>query len=390
MNQAREIKYSTQDIHEEDISEVVGVLRSSMLTQGPEVPKFESTFGEVVGSRNCVAVSSATAGLHLLCLALGVGSGDLVWTSSISFVASANCARYCGAELDFVDIDTESGNLSIDCLERKLISAELSGRLPKGLIVVHLSGLSVDMVEINRLAQKYGFFVIEDASHALGGEYGGELIGTCRYSDAVVFSFHPVKIITTGEGGMITTKDDQLVPVLQRLRSHGVTSDVDLFGPAAKEDLWNYQQVSLGYPYRLTDISAALGRSQLRRLSENLKKRESIALHYFSCLDSEKLILPPTRALLDSAWHLFVVRVVADKVSSSRNQLYQKLWERGIKVNLHYSPIYLHPYWASQGFERGYCPNSEVFFETALSLPMHAKLTDCDLRVITEAVNSLV
>jgi UDP-4-amino-4,6-dideoxy-N-acetyl-beta-L-altrosamine transaminase len=368
------IPYGRQSILEADIQAVVGVLRSEYLTQGPTVPAFEDAVAKYCHTQYAVAVNSATSALHIACLALGVGKGDIVWTSPITFVASANCALFCGAVIDFIDIDTNTYNLSVEQLKVKLESAEKKGKLPKVVIAVHLAGQSCDMQVIYELSQKYGFKIIEDASHAIGGRYNGQPIGNCKYSDIVIFSFHPVKIITTGEGGMALTNKEELAECMRLLRSHGITRDEskmnqDTDGP------WYYQQISLGFNYRMTDIQAAIGLSQMNKLDDFVKKRHEIANIYDQKLRFLPLKTPWQNSNSYSAYHLYVVRLEISKINLQHKQVFENLRSLGIGVNLHYIPIYRHPFYSQYGFKSDDFPEAEKYYAEAISLPVYAGLT---------------
>ncbi len=369
------IPYGRQDISAADIQSVVNVLRSDFLTQGPAVPAFEKVVVEYCGAGHAVAVNSATSALHIACLALGVGPGDLVWTSPITFVASANCALYCGAQVDFVDIDPRTYNLSVECLAEKLAQAEKSGCLPKVVIPVHLCGQPCDMSGIHALSQQYGFKIIEDASHAIGGKYKREPIGNCRYSDITVFSFHPVKIITTGEGGMALTNDESLAKRMQRLRSHGITRDAAEM-THVPDGPWYYQQIDLGYNYRMTDIQAALGLSQRQRLDEFVTKRHAISSRYEIMLADLPVITPWQHPDSYSGLHLYVIRLRLGEISKSHREVFEGLRAAGIGVNLHYIPVYLQPYYEALGFQAGHCPQAERYYREAISLPMYPDLNE--------------
>jgi UDP-4-amino-4,6-dideoxy-N-acetyl-beta-L-altrosamine transaminase len=370
------IHYARQDIDQADIDAVIAVLHSDFLTQGPLVPAFERAVENYCGVQHAIAVNSATSALHIACLALGVGQGDIVWTTPITFVASANCALYCGATVDFVDIDPQTYNISILSLAEKLASAEKAGKLPKVLIPVHLCGQPCDMEGIYKLSQQYGFKIIEDASHAIGGKYKNEPIGNGRYSDITVFSFHPVKIITTGEGGMAVTKDATLAKHLRLLRSHGISSaavDGEMRPP---EEIWNYQQIGLGFNYRMTDIQAALGVSQMKRLDVFVSKRHAIALRYDQLLSELPMLTPYQHLEGYSGYHLYVVRLKLAEIKKTQRQVYDALHAAGILVNLHYIPVYRHPYYEKMGFTTGYCPQAEQYFDEAISLPLYPALTE--------------
>ncbi|MBL0537428.1 UDP-4-amino-4,6-dideoxy-N-acetyl-beta-L-altrosamine transaminase [Aeromonas caviae] len=368
------IPYGRQSISQADIDAVVKVLKSDFLTQGPVVPRFEQTVADYCGAKFGVAVNSGTAALHIACLALGVGHGDWVWTSPISFVASANCALYCGAQVDFVDIEPDTGNMCAVELERKLIAAQAEGKLPKVVIPVHFAGLPCDMQDIHRLGQEYGFRIIEDACHALGARYHGEPTGNGRYSDITIFSFHPVKIITTGEGGMAMTNDPQLAKTMRLLRSHGITRNADDFinepdGP------WYYEQQMLGFNYRMTDIQAALGLSQMANLEAWILKRGELARRYFEALAPERLTryFSPERR---SAFHLYVHHVAPEQ----RAQLFSQLRDQGIGANVHYLPIYQQPWY--QRWAPGPLPQAEQFYAGAITLPLFPGLGELEFLMI--------
>ena len=372
------IPYGRQDINQADIDAVVEVLRSDFLTQGPAVPAFEKAVSTYCGAQHAVAVNSATSALHIACLALGVGKGDIVWTTPITFVASANCALYCGATVDFVDMDARTYNLSAERLAEKLALAEKKGILPTVIIPVHLCGQPCDMAAIHALSQQYGFKIIEDASHAIGGRYKGEPIGNCRYSDITVFSFHPVKIITTGEGGMALTNDEQLVKRMRLLRSHGITSTAEDMQPRPPEELWNYQQIALGFNYRMTDIHAALGVSQMQRLDEFITKRHDIAKRYDQMLSGLSVVVPWQHQVSYSSYHLYVIRLKLDEINKTYCEVYEAFHDAGILVNLHYIPVYRQPYYEKMGFRVGYCPEAEQYYSEAISIPMYPGLTEAE------------
>lgn len=379
------IPYGRQEINQADIDAVVEVLRSDFLTQGPAVPAFEKAVASYCGARHAVAVNSATSALHVACLALSVGKGDVVWTTPITFVASANCALYCGATIDFVDIDPRTYNLSMDRLAEKLAQAEKAGNLPKVLIPVHLCGQPCDMAGIHALSQQYGFKIIEDASHAIGGKYRGEFIGNCRYSDITVFSFHPVKIITTAEGGMALTNDAQLAKQMQLLRSHGITRDAaDM--THAPDGSWYYQQIELGYNYRMTDLQAALGLSQMRRLDEFIAKRHAIASRYDQMLSGLPLVTPWQHPDSCSGLHLYVVRLQLGNIHKSHHQVFESLREQGIGVNLHYIPVHTQPYYQRMGFKPSDFPVAMQYYAEVISLPIYPSLTE---EQQSQVVNSL-
>ena len=369
------IPYGRQEITSADVDAVVAVLRSDYLTQGPMVPRFEQTVAQYCGASHAIAVNSATSALHIACLSLGLGTGDWLWTSPITFVASANCGLYCGAKIDFVDIDPRTYNLCPQALEQKLIIAEREGRLPKIVVPVHLCGQPCDMAAIHALSQQYGFKIIEDASHAIGGKYQGEPIGNCRYSDITLFSFHPVKIITTGEGGMALTNDTILADRMALLRSHGITRD-----PAqmthAPDGPWYYQQITLGFNYRMTDIQAALGISQMERLDDYVARRHTLAQRYNERLAELPVTTPWQHLDSYSGLHLYVIRLHLDKINATHRQVFEALREQSIGVNLHYIPVYFQPYYQRLGFKSGYCPHAEHYYTEAISLPMFPDLTE--------------
>ena len=374
------IPYATQSINEDDLAAVREVLTSGWLTQGPAVPRFEQAFAQRHGVAHAVAVSHATAGLHIACLALGAGPGTRVWTSPNSFVASANCALYCGADVDFVDIDPATRNLSVPALAEQLARAEREGRLPAIVIPVHFAGLPCDMAPLRALADRYGFKIIEDASHAVGASYDGQPIGS-QHADASVFSFHPVKIVTTGEGGLVTTQDAALARRLQLLRSHGITREAGEMQQAGPQTgAWHYEQQVLGYNYRLTDIQAALGSSQLQRLDTFHAARERLAARYDERLAGLPLRLPVRvpgpGAQARSSWHLYAVEIVPGTGVAERVAVFARLREAGIGVNLHYAPIHLQPFYRARGFQPGHCPAAEAYAAQALSIPLYPALTD--------------
>ncbi len=379
------IPYGRQEIGDDDIRAVVDVLQSDFLTQGPAVPAFERALADYCGAPYAVAVNSATSALHIACLALGVGPGDRVWTSPNTFVASANCARYCGAEVDFVDIDPATYNLSPAALAEKLKHAERMGMLPKVVIPVHFAGQPCDMQAIAELAARYGFHVIEDASHAVGARYGDSLTGDCRYSDITVFSFHPVKIITTGEGGMATTRSAELARRMQLLRSHGVTREPEEL-QRRDEGPWYYEQQFLGFNYRMTDIQAALGSSQLQRLDQWLARRQALADAYDEALAGLPLILPARAAGRRSAWHLYVVQVDPQRTTRTRREVFENLRAAGIGVNVHYIPVHTQPDYRALGFVPGQFPQAEAYYARCISLPLFAGLGDAEQQQVVAAV----
>jgi UDP-4-amino-4,6-dideoxy-N-acetyl-beta-L-altrosamine transaminase len=380
------IPYAKQVISEQDIDAVAQLLRSDYLTQGPVGHQFEQAVADYCGASYGIAVNSATSALHVACLALGLGPGDLLWTSPITFVASANCALYCGASVDFVDINSITGNLCPEALAKKLAQAEQNGTLPKIVIPVHYSGHSCSMQAIYELSQRYGFKIIEDASHAIGGSHQDVKIGACTYSEVTVFSFHPVKIITTGEGGMLVTKDNALAHKMRLLSSHGITRDPDLLHKT-DEGTWYYEQQSLGFNYRLSNIHAALGLSQLQHLDEFVAKRHDIVQFYQKALSHLPITLPVELKDSYSAWHLYVIQLQLDKIKMSRKELYSFLWSHGVGVNVHYIPVHLQPFYAQRGFKPGDFPIAEQFYERILSLPMHVGLTQEELNEVVRVLD---
>jgi UDP-4-amino-4,6-dideoxy-N-acetyl-beta-L-altrosamine transaminase len=371
------IPYGRQDITQADIDAVVEVLRSDWLTQGPMVPRFEEAVARYAGAGHAVAVNSATSALHIACLALDLGPGDLLWTSPVTFVASANCGLYCGAEVDFVDIDPRSYNMSPAALEAKLQAAEQSGRLPQVVVPVHLAGQSCDMAAIRALADRYGFRIIEDASHAIGGRYRGEPVGNCRYSDITVFSFHPVKIITTAEGGMALTNDAELAARMEMLRSHGITRDPARMS-RAPDGPWYYEQQLLGFNYRMTDLQAALGLSQAARLDEYVARRHALAARYDALLADLPLTCPWQHPDSYSGLHLYVIRVHDDQDGERRQRVFDGLRARDIGVNVHYIPVHTQPYYRAMGFAPGDFPVAEAYYAEAISLPMYPTLSEAE------------
>ena len=368
------IPYGKQDINQADIDSVVDVLQSDFLTQGPQVPLFEKTVSDYCGAEYGVAVNSATSALHVACLALGLGEGDWLWTSPNTFVASANCGLYCNAKVDFVDIDPLTYNLSARELEKKLIQAEKEGRLPKILIPVHFAGQSCEMKKIHGLSKQYGFYIIEDASHAIGGKYLDQPIGSCQYSDITVFSFHPVKIITTAEGGLATTNNKKLLERMQLFRSHGVTRDPELMTKEA-EGGWYYQQVDLGFNYRMTDLQAALGVSQMERLDDFITLRHQRQKRYDELLKNLPVVAPYQDLDSYSALHLYPIKIQIDKVKSTRKEIFEALRKNDIGVNVHYIPVHTQPYYENMGFKKGDFPNAESYYESAISIPLFHVMT---------------
>ena len=379
------IPYGKQDVSEEDIKAVIDVLRSDFLTQGPIVPAFESAVTSYCGVKFGYAVNSATSALHIACLALEVGPGDIVWTSPITFVASANCALYCGATVDFVDIYAATYNMSVSFLEEKLEKAEKAGRLPKVVIPVHLAGQSCQMSEIYELSKKYGFKIIEDASHAIGGKSLNEPVGNCRFSDICVFSFHPVKIITTGEGGMALTNNPDLATALNRYRSHGIVRHPSEM-TKIPDGPWYYQQIDLGYNYRMTDIQAALGLSQMSRLDEFVSARHLLANRYNELLKEDWIELPWQHPDTYSGLHLYIIRLKVNKQGITHRQLFEKLRTSGILVNLHYIPVYTQPYYEAIGYDRNEFPQAESYYSEAISIPMFATLTLSEQQFVVDTI----
>lgn len=383
------IPYGRQDISQADIDAVVAVLQSDFLTQGPQVPLFEETVAKHVGAKHALAVNSATSALHIACMALGLGQGDWLWTTPVTFVASANCGLYCGAQVDFVDIEPRTYDLCPKALEAKLVAAEKAGKLPKVLVAVHLCGQPCDMAAIHALGQKYGFKIIEDASHAIGGKYKGEFIGNSRYSDITVFSFHPVKIITTAEGGMALTNSDELAHKMALLRSHGITRD-----PAhmthAPDGPWYYQQIDLGYNYRMTELQAALGVSQMQRLDTFVARRHQLAQRYDHLMAALPVTTPWQHPDSYSGLHLYVIRLQLDKITKTHRQVFEALREHGIGVNLHYIPVHTQPYYRRMGFKPGDFPQSEMYYAEAISLPMYQTLSDGQQDQVVAALQKIL
>ncbi len=382
------IPYGRQTITEADIASVVDVLRSACLTQGPAIPAFEQALAQHVGARYGVAVNSATSALHIACLALGLGPGDRLWTTPITFVASANCGRYCGAEVDFVDIDPSTGLISLEALDRKLQWAAAAGCLPKVLVPVHLCGTSCAMEPIAALSRQYGVAVLEDASHSIGGSYQGQPVGNCRHSAITVFSFHPVKIITTAEGGLATTNDPQLSQRMADLRSHGITKDEARFERPAPGP-WSYEQQELGFNYRMTDLQAALGLSQLQRLEAIVAERQRLMEHYRLLLADLPLRLLEIPQGVHSALHLAVIRL-EDPSPAHHRRVFEGLRAGGIGVQLHYSPVHLQPYYRRLGFQEGDFPEAEAYASNAISLPLYPGLQEADLQHVAGTLTTLL
>ncbi len=383
------IPYGRQHITADDEAAVLAALRSDWITQGPAIPRFEQALAARVGAAHGVAVSNATAGLHIACLALDLGPGDRLWTSPNTFVASANCGLYCGATVDFVDIDARSLNMSVPALAAKLQLAEKAGTLPKVVVPVHFAGQSCDMQAIHALGQRYGFRIIEDASHAVGGSYLGQPVGNGRFSDLTVFSFHPVKIITTAEGGMVMTNDAQMAARLERLRSHGITRDVALMA-AEPEGPWVYEQIELGLNYRLTDLQAALGFSQLSQLEASVARRHQIACRYDAELAGLPLVTPWQSPDAHSALHLYPIQLDAARSPINRRQLFDGLRAAGIGVNVHYIPVHTQPHYRRLGFAPGQFPVAEAYYAQAVSLPMFPTLTETQQGEVIAALRRLL
>lgn len=383
------IPYGRQDITQADVDAVVAVLQSDYLTQGPAVARFEQIVCTHVGAKHGLAFNSATSALHIACLALGLGPGDWLWTTPVTFVASANCGLYCGAQVDFVDIDPQTYNLCPFALESKLQKAKQEGKLPKVVVPVHLCGQPCNMEAIHTLAQKYGFKIIEDASHAIGGKYQGEFIGNCRYSDITVFSFHPVKIITTAEGGMAMTNSDELVHQMTLLRSHGITRDAK-YMTHEPDGPWYYQQVGLGFNYRMTELQAALGISQMDRLDAYVSRRHELAKRYDQLLKDLPVTTPWQHPDSYSGLHLYVIRLQLQKISKNHRQVFEALRDQEIGVNLHYIPVHTQPHYQQMGFKEGDFPQSERYYAEAISLPMYQTLSDSQQNEVAAVLHKVL
>ncbi|PMN96588.1 UDP-4-amino-4,6-dideoxy-N-acetyl-beta-L-altrosamine transaminase [Vibrio sp. 10N.222.55.C12] len=383
------IPYGKQDITQQDIDSVVDVLKSDFLTQGPQVPAFEKALTEHTGSHYALAVNSATSALHIACLALGLGEGDWLWTTPVTFVASANCGLYCGAKVDFVDIDSATYNMCPKKLEQKLIVAKVNGTLPKVVVPVHLCGQPCDMAAIGKLAKEYGFKLIEDASHAIGGRYQELPIGNCEYSDITVFSFHPVKIVTTAEGGAALTNSKELADKMALLRSHGITRDPELMRGESHGG-WYYQQVDLGFNYRMTELQAALGVTQMQRLDEFVAARHVLSKRYNQLLSELPLVLPYQLENTYSGLHLFVIRLKLEEISLTHKQVFDALRENGIGVNLHYIPVHTQPYYQAMGFTEGDFPESEQYYREAISLPMFHGMTEVQQNTVVDVLTDIL
>ena len=383
------IPYGRQEITQADVDVVVEVLRSDFLTQGPKVPLFERTVASKVEAKHALAVNSATSALHIACTALGLGPGDWLWTTAITFVASANCGVYCGAQIDFVDIDPKTYNLCPKALESKLATAEQNGCLPKVLVAVHLCGQPCEMEAIRRLSKRYGFRIVEDASHAIGGKYKGEYIGNSRYSDVTVFSFHPVKIITSAEGGMALTNDDALAEKMNLHRSHGITRDPEKM-THEPDGPWYYQQIALGFNYRMTELQAALGISQMDRLDQYVARRHQLARRYDDLLAGLPVITPWQSPDSYSGLHLYVIRLRLDRIERSHRQVFESLRKQGIGVNLHYIPVHTQPYYRNMGFTTGDFPEAERYYAEAISLPMFPTLSESQQEEVVAALGEAI
>ncbi len=379
------IPYGRQDITKEDIKAVVDVLNSPHLTQGPAVPKFEQAVLRHCNAKYAVATNSATSALHIACMALGLGPGDWLWTSPNTFVASANCGLYCGAQVDFVDIDSRTYNLCPKALEEKLRIAEKAGTLPKVVVPVHFSGQPCDMKAIHELSRKYGFKIIEDASHAIGGKYLNEPVGNCRYSDITVFSFHPVKIVTSAEGGMAVTNNDKLAEKMALFRSHGITRTPSLM-TKPMEGSWYYQQVDLGFNYRMTDIQGALGASQMDRLVHYVARRHELAKRYDKLLSDLPVVTPLQKKDGYSAFHLYVIRLKLNEITPSHVEVFEALRAKEIMVNLHYIPVHTQPYYQEMGFQEGDFPEAEAYYAEAISIPLFPTLTNSEQDFVAESL----
>lgn len=383
------IPYGKQLITEQDIDAVVSVLKSDFLTQGPIVNQFEQAVADKCRAKFALATNSATSALHIACLALNVGQGDIVWTSPISFVASANCALYCGADIDFVDIDRATANICVNALQEKLEKAAQLGKLPKAIIVVHMAGLSCEMQQISELARQYQVSLIEDASHAIGGQYQGQPIGSCQYSDIGIFSFHPVKVITSGEGGMAVTNSPALADKMAMLRSHGITKDSSRFEEFTPHQPWCYEQQSLGFNYRMSDLHAALGLSQLTRLDDFVAQRNTLAQSYLNAFDGLPIHCQQQNEQALSAYHLMLCQIEPE-ASLDRDTLFDQLRAEGIGCQVHYIPIHLQPYFQRLGFRQGDFPNAEQYYQACISLPLFPALdTEAQDQVITTIRNLL-
>ncbi len=382
MHSAKFIPYGKHNISRDDINAVVEVLKGDFLTQGPAIKAFEDSIVKYTGAKYAVAVNSNTSGLHIACIVLGLSKGELLWTSPNTFVASANCGRFCGADVDFVDIDLQTFNISITALKEKLYNAKKVGMLPKILIPVHMCGTSCDMVEIKKLSEEYGFKIVEDSAHAIGGKYNNKPVGNCEYSDISVFSFHPVKIITTGEGGVVTTNDKNIYNRLLRLRTHGITREQE-FMKNESHGSWYYEMLELSYNYRMTDIQAALGLSQMSRLDEFVQKRNYLAAKYIELFKNTPMLFQQIPNNCYSSYHLFPILL---ENTNSKKEIFEELKKANIGVNLHYIPVYLHPYYSSLGFKPGYCQNAEEYYKRVFSIPLYPKMSEDDIEYIVNKI----
>ncbi len=385
------IPYARQEITETDIAEVEKVLRSDFLTQGSTVPRFEKSVADYCSVSHTVAVNSATSALHIACLALDLGPGDWLWTSPNTFVASANCGRYCGADIDFVDIDPKTYNMSVEALSKKLIQAKKLEKLPKIVVAVHFAGQPCDMPAIKELSNRYGFKVIEDASHALGSSYNQIKVGSCTHSDITVFSFHPVKIITTAEGGMALTNNKDIADKLSRLRTHGITSDKTKMEKRSEDEIWNYQQIDLGFNYRMNDIQAALGLNQMERLDEYVKRRHKIAKYYDNELKNlADITLPWQRSRVYSSYHLYPILIKFNSDLKNQRQVYDELRKNNIGVNLHYIPVHRHPYYERLGFKKNDYPEAEKFYQEVISIPIYPTFHNESQKYVIETLQKVM
>lgn len=386
----KEIRYGTHSLNQDDVDAVIAVLKSDWLTSGPITPVFEQSISSFVGAEFGVAVNNATSALIIAYAALGFGAGDVLWTSPNTFVSTANAAIACGGKVDFVDIDPDSYNLSVEKLSEKLEIADLEGKLPKIVVPVHFAGQSCEMLKIFELSKKYGFHIVEDASHALGATYLGKSVGNCRYSDICVFSFHPVKMITSGEGGLATTNNADLYEKMKLIRSHGISSNESCFYPRPDEEIWNYQQFIFGYNFRLTDFQAALGLSQLNRLPNFVRRRVQIAREYDEKLSRLPIVTPWQSRSGASSYHLYPICLQKSYKSTSQKFVYQKLVMNGIQANLHYIPVYRQPYYEKLGFKKGYCREAESYFKRSVSLPIHFELSSAQQDYIIKTLEQVV
>jgi UDP-4-amino-4,6-dideoxy-N-acetyl-beta-L-altrosamine transaminase len=384
------IPYGRQDITDSDIAEVEKVLRSDFLTQGPTVPRFEKSVADYCGALHGVAVNSATSALHIACLALDLGPGDWMWTSPNTFVATANCGRYCGANIDFVDIDPKTYNMCMNALSSKLIEAEKLGKLPKIVIPVHFAGQPCDLQAIKSLSKRYGFKIIEDASHAIGANYNKSKIGSCAYSDITVFSFHPVKIITTAEGGMALTNNKNIFEKMSRLRTHGITNDKTKMQERSRNEIWNYQQIELGFNYRMNDIQAAIGLNQMKRIDRYVARRHEIAKFYDDELANIPITLPYQAMNVYSSYHLYPILIKKNSDNKSQRYIYDELRKSNILVNLHYTPVHRHPYYEEFNFKKNDFPIAEKFHQEAISIPIYPALKKENQTYIIKTIKKLI